>query len=161
MKNIQENCSLDLPKTAQQVTVSLIKVSDIFCFYSVVRALQSCRWHLRPFQQLIARIRRHGVTNAMRRQRQRQKWQVALVKLDPWCELICRQVEKRSVSWYSFKYRLVFGGTGSVEGTTWRNWVSIRWYWLVLDCTWSLEGGTGCYLVVVGQYRVVLVGTWW
>ena len=43
MKNIQENCSLYLPKTAQQVTVSLIKVSDIFCFYSVVRALQSCR----------------------------------------------------------------------------------------------------------------------
>ena len=47
-----------------------------------------------------------------------EKWQVALVKLDPWCELICRQVEKRSASWYSFKYRLVFGGTGSVEGTT-------------------------------------------
>ena len=47
-----------------------------------------------------------------------KKWQVALVKLDPWCELIWRQVEKRSASWYSFKYRLVFGGTGSVEGTT-------------------------------------------
>ena len=45
-----------------------------------------------------------------------KKWQVALVKLDPWCELICRQVEKKSASWYSFKYRLVFGGTGSVEG---------------------------------------------
>ena len=43
MNNIQENCSFYLSKTAQQVTVSLIKVSDIFCFYSVVRALQSCR----------------------------------------------------------------------------------------------------------------------
>ena len=47
-----------------------------------------------------------------------KKWQVALVKLDPCCELISRQVEKRSAGWYSFKYRLVFGGTGSVEGTT-------------------------------------------
>ena len=48
-----------------------------------------------------------------------KKWQVALVKLDPWRELIWRQVEKRSASWYSFKYRLVFDGTGSEEGTTW------------------------------------------
>ena len=30
---------------------------------------------------------------------------------------------------------------------------------MVLDCTWSVEGGTGCYLVVMGRYRVVLVGT--
>ena len=63
MKSIQENCSFHLSRTAQQVTVSLIKVSDIFCFYSVFRALQSCRRHLRPFRQLIRRIRRHGVTN--------------------------------------------------------------------------------------------------
>ena len=47
-----------------------------------------------------------------------EKWQVALVKLDPWRELIWRQVERRSASWYSCKYCLVFGGTGSVEGTT-------------------------------------------
>ena len=32
---------------------------------------------------------------------------------------------------------------------------------LWIDCTWSVEGGTGCYLVVLGQYRMVLVGTWW
>ena len=43
----------------------------------------------------------------------------------------------------------------------WWHWVSIRRYWWVLDCTWSLEGGTDCYLVVLGQYKVVLVGTWW
>ena len=53
--------------------------------------------------------------------RQLEKWQVALVKLDPWYDFISHQVEKRSASWYSFQYRLVFGGTGSVEGTT-------RWY---------------------------------
>ena len=46
------------------------------------------------------------------------KWQVALVKLDPWCEFIWRQVDKRSGGWYSFKYRLVIGGTGSVLGGT-------------------------------------------
>ena len=27
-----------------------------------------------------------------------KKWQVAIVKLDPWCELICHQVEQRSAS---------------------------------------------------------------
>ena len=32
---------------------------------------------------------------------------------------------------------------------------------MVLDCTWSVEGGTGCHLVVLGQYRVALVDTWW
>ena len=31
-----------------------------------------------------------------------KKWQVALVKLDPWCELTWRQVVQRSASWYSF-----------------------------------------------------------
>ena len=29
---------------------------------------------------------------------------------------------------------------------------------MILDCTWWVEGGTSCYLVVLGQYRVVLVG---
>ena len=48
-------------------------------------------------------------------------------------------------------YLLVLGGNGSVLGGT----------WLVLDCTWSVEGSNGCYLVVMDQYRVVLVGTWW
>ena len=70
----------------------------------------------------------------------RQKWQVALVKLDPWCESICRQVEKGSASWYSFKYWLVFGGTGSVEGTT-------CWY---LE-EQSVLGGTDWYLIVLGR----------
>ena len=31
---------------------------------------------------------------------------------------------------------------------------------MVLDCTWSVEGGAGCYLVILVQYRVVLVGIW-
>ena len=34
-----------------------------------------------------------------------KKWQATLVKLDPWCALIWRQVnEQRSASWYSFKF---------------------------------------------------------
>ena len=32
---------------------------------------------------------------------------------------------------------------------------------MVYDGTGSLEGGTGWYLVVVGQYGAVLVRTWW
>ena len=32
---------------------------------------------------------------------------------------------------------------------------------MVLDCTGSVEGGTGYYLVVLSQYGSVLVGTWW
>ena len=31
-------------------------------------------------------------------------------------------------------------------------------YWLVLGGTWSVWGIAGWYLVVLGQYRVVLVG---
>ena len=34
-------------------------------------------------------------------------------------------------------------------------------YWLVLGGTWSVGGVIGWYLVVLGQYRAVLVGTWW
>ena len=33
-------------------------------------------------------------------------------------------------------------------------------YWLIYDGTGSVEGGIGWYLVVLGQYRAVLVGTW-
>ena len=33
--------------------------------------------------------------------------------------------------------------------------------WLIHDNTGSVEGGAGYYLVVLGQYGVVLVGTWW
>ena len=32
---------------------------------------------------------------------------------------------------------------------------------MLLGCTWSVEGSTGCYLVEPGQCRAVLVGTWW
>ena len=38
---------------------------------------------------------------------------------------------------------------------------SRMWYWLVLDCTGSVEGGTGCYLVVLGHCRMILVDIWW
>ena len=34
-------------------------------------------------------------------------------------------------------------------------------YWLIYDGTGSVEGGTGGYLVVLGQWEAVLVGTWW
>ena len=34
-------------------------------------------------------------------------------------------------------------------------------YWLVLGGTWSIWGVTGWYLVVLGQYRAVLVGNFW
>ena len=33
--------------------------------------------------------------------------------------------------------------------------------WLIHDCTGSVEGGTGWYLVVLGQYMSVLIDTWW
>ena len=33
--------------------------------------------------------------------------------------------------------------------------------WLIYDSSGSVEGGTGWYLVVLGQYGAVLVGTWW
>ena len=45
-------------------------------------------------------------------------------------------------------------------GTSW-SWVSRRRYWLVLGGTGSVGGGTGWYLVVLGQYRSVLIDTWW
>ena len=32
---------------------------------------------------------------------------------------------------------------------------------MVLGGTESVEGGTGRYLVVLGQYRSVLIDTWW
>ena len=32
---------------------------------------------------------------------------------------------------------------------------------LVIDGTGSVYGDTGWYLVVQGQYRAVMVGTWW
>ena len=35
--------------------------------------------------------------------------------------------------------------------------VSTGQYWLVLNGTGSVEGGTGCYLVVLGHCRMILV----
>ena len=32
---------------------------------------------------------------------------------------------------------------------------------MVLDGTGSVEGGIGWYLMLLGQYEAVLVGTWW
>ena len=40
---------------------------------------------------------------------------------------------------------------------TWWYWVSIGRYWLIHDATGSVYGGAGWYLVVLGQYRVILV----
>ena len=34
-------------------------------------------------------------------------------------------------------------------------------YWLIYDGTGSVEVGTGWYLVALGQWEAVLVGTWW
>ena len=82
-----------------------------------------------------------GIKPGKSKQLEERKWQVALVKLDPWCELIGRKVEKRSASWYSFKYQLVFGGPESVEGST-------CWY---LEEPGSVLGSTDWYLIVLGR----------
>ena len=44
---------------------------------------------------------------------------------------------------------------------TWWYWVGMKRYWLIYDGTGSVEGCTGWYLVVLGQWEAVLVGTWW
>ena len=44
---------------------------------------------------------------------------------------------------------------------TWWYLVSRERYWLIYDGTGSAKGGTGQYLVVLGQYGALLVGTWW
>ena len=83
---------------------------------------------------------------------------------------------------------MIYDGTGSVEGGTgWYlvvlgqsravrvdircYWVGMKRYWLIHDYTgryWlvfggdgSIWGGTGCYLVVLGQYNMVLLGMKW
>ena len=35
----------------------------------------------------------------------------------------------------------------------------MEWYWLIYDCTGSVEGNTGCFLVVEGQKKTVVVDT--
>ena len=42
---------------------------------------------------------------------------------------------------------------------TWWYWVSMEWYWLIYDGTGSVEGGSGWYLVLLGQKMAVLVYT--
>ena len=32
---------------------------------------------------------------------------------------------------------------------------------MILGGTGTVQGGAGWYLVVLGQYKAVLVGTWW
>ena len=52
------------------------------------------------------------------------------------------------------RYWLVFGVTGSVRALlvdTWWYWVTMGRYWLVFGGTGSVEGGTGWYLVVLGE----------
>ena len=45
-------------------------------------------------------------------------------------------------------------------GTLWY-WISVWQYWLVLDGTGSVWGGTGWYLVVLGQCNLVLLDIKW
>ena len=40
-------------------------------------------------------------------------------------------------------------------------WVSTGLYWLVFGGTGSVWAGTGWYLVVLGQYNLVLIGIEW
>ena len=37
----------------------------------------------------------------------------------------------------------------------------MEWYWLIYDGTGSVEGGSGWYLVLLGQYMAVMVDTCW
>ena len=44
---------------------------------------------------------------------------------------------------------------------TWWYWVSVEWYWLIYDGAVSVQGGTGWYSMILGQWNVVVVGNWW
>ena len=52
---------------------------------------------------------------------------------------------------------VILGQYRAVLVGTWWFWVSRGGYWLINDGAGSVQGGTGWYLVVLGQYRVVLV----
>ena len=56
---------------------------------------------------------------------------------------------------------MVLGGTGTVWGGTGRYLVLLGQFGVVLGGTESVLGGSGWYLVVQGQNWVVQVGTWW
>ena len=41
------------------------------------------------------------------------------------------------------------------------NWVTIKWKGFIYNGSGSVQSGTGRCLVVLGQSKPVLVGTWW
>ena len=54
---------------------------------------------------------------------------------------------------------MVLGQNRAVRGDTWWYLFSMGRFWLVLGDIASVWGGTGCYLVVLGQYGAELVDT--
>ena len=48
---------------------------------------------------------------------------------------------------------MILGQYRSVLIDTWWYWVNMEQYWVIYDGTGSVEGGTGWYLVVLGQYE--------
>ena len=82
--------------------------------------------------------------------------QYRLVLVDTWWYWV-------SMEWYwliydtglieggTVHYMMVLGQYRSVLVDTWWYWVSMEWYWLIYDGTGSVEGGSGWYLVVLGQ----------
>ena len=73
---------------------------------------------------------------------------------------------------------MVLGGTGSIEGSTGQNMMVLGlcmsvlvddfWYWVSMERYWFIYYGTGtvwvntCWqLLVLDQYRAVMVDTWW
>ena len=54
---------------------------------------------------------------------------------------------------------MVLGHYRSVLIDTWLSCVNMERYWLIYDGTGSAEGGTGRYLVLLGQKKAVLVDT--
>ena len=46
---------------------------------------------------------------------------------------------------------MVLGQYRSVLIDTGWYWVNMERYWLIYDDTWSVEGGSGWYLVVLGK----------
>ena len=54
---------------------------------------------------------------------------------------------------------MVVGQYGAVLVSTLWYWVNKEQYQLIYDGTGSVKGGTGWYLVVLGQYKAVLVDT--
>ena len=57
---------------------------------------------------------------------------------------------------------MIYDGTGygAVLVSTWWYCVSMERYCLRNDGTGSVWGGTGWFLVILGHYGTVLVGTW-